>query len=639
MSLIQLAFSNFKRSIREYGALIISLAFSVFIFFNFQNILYSDSMDVLQTMKKDYIDMVVYAASVVFGVFLFFFIWYATNVFLKQRKKEIGIYTFMGLDNVRIGKMYALEAFFIGLFSMIAGLVTGAAFSKLFQMLLLKLSEISVDIRFSFTFKPVLITAAVFFVMYFLMILKGYVSITRSSVLNMLSGAKQEEMKPEKVWFTLIKVIAGILVLAAGYVCAVKTGEIDTLGYALAAVVLVIAGTYLLFGGAIPFFIRKLTGRKNFLYQKQRTLWINNLSYRIQRNYRTYAMVTILMICSVTVLGTSIAMKQRYDKMTHFRDTFTIQVVAQEEMDKEEIAKGIEQDNKVEYSAEVSYLMLDSSYFDTQYADSSYGIIPYSQVKNAAEQADLPFEYSELKQDEVIELSHVILMSFVGDNGPQEVRIGDDRYRVLADDDTPYLGEMQGAMSIYVVNDEVYKKLEPLGMVAYMYNYKLEHPENLDASRPYLSTLAERDENGMFKVGVNLNSPEGKNEAWIRVMYSLCVFMFVTLILAGGSIIFIKLNNDAYEDKERYGVLLKLGIDRETLGKSIRQEIRFTYYCPFVLMAVTSWFAIKALGNVMKEELFKVNIYSAVSILVVFTVIYLISVKVFQRKVLEKIGG
>lgn len=635
MSLIQLAFSNFKRSLREYAALIISLSFSIFIFFNFQNIVYSDSMDVLNSMKKEYIDVVVNAASVVFGVFLFFFIWYATNVFLKQRKKEIGIYTFMGLDNIRIGKMYALEAFFIGLFSLVIGLATGAGFSKLFQMLLLKLSEISVDIRFSFTLKPVLVTAAVFFIIYGLMILKGYVSITRSSVLSMLSGAKQEEMKPEKAWLTLIKVITGILVLAAGYICAVRTGEIDTLTYAFAAVVLVIAGTYLLFGGAIPFFIRKLTGRKDFLYQKQRTLWINNLSYRIQRNYRTYAMVTILMICSVSVLGTSIAMKQRYDKMTHFRDTFTIQVIAQGELDKDEIEKGIEQENKVEYSAEVSYLMLDSSYFHTKYTNANYGIIPYSQVKNAAGQAHLKFGYSELKQDEVIELSHVILMSFVGYNGPGEVQIGDDKFRILAEDDTPYLGEMQGAMSIYVVNDEVYKKLEPLGIVAHMYNYKLEDPANLDASRPYLKSLAEQGEDGLWNVGVNFNSPEGKDEAWIRVMYSLCVFMFVTLILAGGSIIFIKLNNDACEDKERYGVLMKLGIDRETLGKSIRQEIRFTYYCPFLLMTVTSWFAIKALGNVMKEDLFKVNIYSAVSILAVFTGIYLVSVRVFRRKVLD----
>lgn len=635
MSLCRLAFSNFKRSVREYAALIISLAFSVFIFFNFQNILYSDSMDVLNSMKKDYIDMVVHAASVVFGVFLFFFIWYATNVFLNQRKKEIGIYTFMGLDNVRIGKMYALEALFIGIFSLLAGLLTGAVFSKLFQMLLMKLSEISVDIRFSFSVKPILITSAVFFAIFGLMILKGYVSITRSSVLNMLSGAKQEEMKPEKGWLAALKSVAGVAVLAAGYVCAIKTGDLDTLGYTLMAVILVIAGVYLLFGGAIPFFIRRLTRNKHFLYHKQRSLWVNNLAFRIRRNYRTYAMVTILMICSVTVLGTAIAMKQRYDKMVHFKDTFTYQVVSSYEMDMEEIEAGISQNNKVEYKAEASYLILDPSMFHTEYTNFTYGIIPFSQVKNIAEQAGLPFEYTELKKDEAIKLSHIILMSLAGQDA-KDVQIGDSTYRVIAEEDTAFLGTMQEQMDIYVLNDEVYKELEPMGTLLHMYNYKIEDTSNADASRPYLKSLAEIDENGQMQVGVNFSGSENNTEAWIRVMYSLCVFMFVTLILAGGSIIFIKLNNDAYEDGERYRVLRKLGIGEDTLYKSMKNEIRFTYYCPFVLMAVSSWFAIRALGNVMKEDLLRVNLYSAASILVVFTLIYLVSVRVFRRKVLDK---
>ena len=50
MSIFRLSFSNFKRSLREYGMLILSLGFSVFIFFNFQNMFYSDSMKVLQEL-------------------------------------------------------------------------------------------------------------------------------------------------------------------------------------------------------------------------------------------------------------------------------------------------------------------------------------------------------------------------------------------------------------------------------------------------------------------------------------------------------------------------------------------------------------------------------------------------------------
>lgn len=89
MSLFKLAYSNFKRSIKNYVSLIISLSFSIFVFFNFQNIAFSGAMDVLKDRNSDYITTIIEVISIVFVIFVFFFIWYATNVFLAQRKKEI----------------------------------------------------------------------------------------------------------------------------------------------------------------------------------------------------------------------------------------------------------------------------------------------------------------------------------------------------------------------------------------------------------------------------------------------------------------------------------------------------------------------------------------------------------------------
>ena len=106
-------------------------------------------------------------------------------------KKEIGIFTFMGLDNVKIGKMYVIEVAMIGLLSLIIGLGSGALFSKLFTMLLLRLSDISVDVSFSFSIIPVLLTTALFVTIFAIMIIKGYINILRSSVLDMLSASKQ----------------------------------------------------------------------------------------------------------------------------------------------------------------------------------------------------------------------------------------------------------------------------------------------------------------------------------------------------------------------------------------------------------------------------------------------------------------
>ena len=172
--------------------------------------------------------------------------------------------------------MYALESAMVGLFSLIFGLAFGVLFSKLFQMLLLKLSEISVDVKFSFSLQPVLNTGGMFLIIYGFMILKGCHTLKNSSVLNLLSGARQKEIRQENKGITAFRILAGTAALILGYLAALDTGGPQGLARMIQAVILVILGVYLLYSGLIPGILRLLTRNKNFLYRKERTLWINN---------------------------------------------------------------------------------------------------------------------------------------------------------------------------------------------------------------------------------------------------------------------------------------------------------------------------------------------------------------------------
>ena len=78
-----------------------------------------------------------------------------------------------------------------------------------------------------------------------------------------------------------------------------------------------------------------------------------------------------------------------------------------------------------------------------------------------------------------------------------------------------------------------------------------------------------------------------------------------------------------------------MGISNNTLVKSIKNEIRFAYCCPFILMLISSYFSVHALANVMKTELYIINVVSTIVILVMFYIIYKISVLMFKRKVLN----
>ena len=148
MNILRLAFLNFKNSFKNYLSLMLSLAFTILVFFNFLNLIYSDVFVELGQRNKNYIDMLLKVCLAVLLCFLFFFLWYATNVFLTRRKREIGIYVFMGMSNQKIGSLYLVEISFVGMTALVMGIGFGALFSGLFQMIMGAVSDLAVDSGF-----------------------------------------------------------------------------------------------------------------------------------------------------------------------------------------------------------------------------------------------------------------------------------------------------------------------------------------------------------------------------------------------------------------------------------------------------------------------------------------------------------
>lgn len=107
--------------------------------------------------------------------------------------------------------------------------------------------------------------------------------------------------------------------------------------------------------------------------------------------------------------------------------------------------------------------------------------------------------------------------------------------------------------------------------------------------------------------------------------------MFMVFVLASGSILFMRLYNDAFEDRARYRGLYKIGVDRRVLRRAVAHELLFTYAGPFLVMAVSSWFSVHALGKVMSTDLLIVNIISVLVILVFYVGCYFISLPFYRK--------
>lgn len=628
MSMLKLALINFKSSFKNYLALIISLSFTILILFNFQNIIYFKAFETLGKMNARNINSVVQVVTVVLVCFMLFFIWYSTNVFLSKRKKEIGIYVFMGLTNSKIGKLYMIETIMIGLSALVIGIFFGIVTSQLFQMILIKISDISVELQFSLSLEPVLFTVVVYLIIYFLFVIKGYINIVRSSVLDMVSATKQNEYVKQNDFILIVKMILGITVLGLGYYSAIKDAGIEVLANLLLAVVLVIIGVYLLFGGFVPFLFQTLAKNKMFLYKYERNLWINNMIFRIKKNYRTYAIVCVLMLCSVTALASGFAMNNRYEGIIHFRNTYTYQFTSNQSDLDQKIKSLIEKDNDIEYSNYLPVLNIDASLIDTLYKNNTYMFISYSDIQRLAKETNLEFDIPKMKNNEIVDVTQLHLMSFSGNDDITHI-IDKKVYKQIYKTSVPYLGTLQEHLSFFLVSDDVYKNLKAKGTEIYCYNYKIKDIQNFKASQDELDTIVS-ESNDNFTTYFT-NDPNHKEIEWIKILYSVCVFMFMVFVLASGSILFMKLYNDAFDDKARYEVLKKIGIHHKKLKKSIAHELGFAYIGPFVIMMVSSYFSVLALSKVMETDLLMVNMVSVAVIFVFFILCYYLSLLIYQK--------
>lgn len=620
MRMTKLALINFKSSFKSYLALVISLAFTILVLYNFQNMIYSEIFVALGERNSYLINTLIQMITIVLVCFMFFFIWYATNVFLAKRKKEIGIYIFMGLSNQKIGKLYMTETTMIGIAALVLGLLFGMITAGLFQMIILALSDIDVPVSFGLTIQPVVFTVVVFLIMYLFFVLKGYWNIVRSSVLSMISAMRQNEYVKQNRFVLIIKAVLGIGILGSGYYLAIREGQ-QVMINAIVAMVLVILGVYLLFGGMIPILFQTMIAQKGFLYRKQRCLWMNNVVFRIKKNYRTYAMVCVLGICSITALAAGFAMKERYENMVLFENTYTFQILSDQNDLKQSATQLIEETNDIIYQTSISLVGMDEASM----------MLSYSQVKQLAQNANLEFDLGELNDKEVIRLSHLTLLSGYTKQGVKEIEIQGEKYQQLETIRIPYLGYLQKQQDFYIVSDKEYERLQQKGEKLYLYNYKVGNEAAFEETKEALNGFVSKvDGENTGRVAID---PNNKEIEWMKLVHSICIFMFLIFVVASGCIMYMKLYNDAFEEKERYRVMRKLGVEEKVLRKSIAKELGTAYLLPFLIMMVSAYYSVLALGKMMRTNLFGIYGLSVFVVLVIFALYYCLSIVVYQKNV------
>ena len=641
MSIFSIAYNNFKNNIKVYGMFFISMIFSVAILSNLFILIQGEAFSVLGAINENNTKVLTYATAVVLIIFMIFFIWYATNIFLKNRKKEIGIYTFMGIDSYTTGKIYFVEVMLIGITSCLLGIGIGVLSSKLFQMIIFKFAGFNIDIKFNIEPRAILLTVIIFMLIFLFMSIKGFINIIKSNVIELLNANKKQEKMPKINFIIYLIAFLSLITIGTGYRFAVTTASSGNVFNAFKALVLVLIGTYGLFGSVIPIIFKLLIKNKNILYKGENIITINNLAYRLRKNSATYATIAGVTACAITVLGTAASMKTLYDNAERNAMLYTFAFASEDSINTDSINNIISKVSKEKYVVDNKVLIVDSSENGAMFADSELfsieklktNVLPYSEAKEifniiSNKKGEKLLDENELKDNNAIYLERPGTLLSLASN-PSSITIGDINLEVLEYTRTELLGTSLNNSTL-IVSDDMYNNLKTYGKEINFYGVKYNDENSVENNIENITNELESAEvitdNSLAYYGAH----DLDSVSWLKIVYAIGAFLFLVFILADGSIIYMKIYSDANEDKEKYNTLLKIGADKKDISKVINREVMMFYVLPLIVGAVHSFFAIKVLSDFMSESLFVVYLISLLVCIFIFGLLASLCISTFK---------
>ena len=236
--------------------------------------------------------MILSTVEVVVVIFCVIFLIYSNSFLMKRRQKEIGLYNILGLERNHIGIVLLLETIFTTILSLTGGIAIGILASKLSLLLLLRLLYIPAVLGFYISTKGIITCLLMFGAIFLLILLLNLRRIHLSRPVELLRGNNTGEREPKAKW---LMALLGFICLGIGYYLAITTeSPIKAITIFLLAVILVMAGTYLLFTAGSIVILKFLRRRKSFYYKTGNFISISGMLYRMKQNAVGLASICIL---------------------------------------------------------------------------------------------------------------------------------------------------------------------------------------------------------------------------------------------------------------------------------------------------------------------------------------------------------
>lgn len=644
--LFNISLKNIRKSLKDYTVYFFTLILGVAIFYVFNAI---DSQSVMLDVRENMMDIIKLMNDMLSGVSVFvscilgFLIIYASRFLIKRRNKEFGIYLTLGMSKRKISAILFFETLLIGIVSLVAGLVIGTILSQFMSVIVANMFDADMTkFKFIFSMKACVKTLIYFAIMYVLVMIFNTFSISRCKLIDLLNaGKKTEKVTMKNPIICTIVFVIGVGILSYAYwmvTRGVRTlNTFDKIGIPIA---LGCVATFLIFWSVSGFMIRIFTSIKSVYYKGVNSFVLRQFCSKINTAVFSTTVICIMLFITISVLSAALSMKDSLSKDLDSMCPVDVQLAKYSyDAMSEAYATSQDMNEKDREMLEDSKLSiietLNNSGFDAQKYFKD--VVEYNIYNTGLTVKDT---LGDINTDDYQFMADAIMpVMTIGDYnsvarlyGNSTYELNDDEYIIVADyknmvmirnqalkkgiilsvngkeykpryneckDGFVKIGVQNMNDGILVVPDNAVKpqQVRNMGLSA---DYRVDTKEERYSIETQLDNLMK---NISFKKSfISWNSRIDLAESSVglgALVTFIALYLGIIFLISSAAILALRELSDSADNKERYGMLRKLGVDERMIDMALFKQIGIFFAFPLILALIHSVFGIKFINIIL----------------------------------------
>ena len=618
----RLALSNLIKNRKLYYPYALATILAIAITYIFTSLTLNPHLDDLT--GSDPIKMVLGMGLVIVALSSGIIVLYANSFVMKNRSKELGLYSMLGLEKRHLFSMILKETVIMSFVTLLLGIGVGALFDKLIYAFLQRLIGESTGLVSTFQVMTIPIVLVIFACIFSLLVLINGFRLLRLNPLQLTKDGLKGEKKGR---FLVIQTFLGLGSMGYGYYLAlsVQNPVIAIMSFFL-AVLLVILGTYLLFNAGTTVVLQLLKKKKNYYYKPNNMISISNLVFRMKKNAVGLATIAILSsMVLVTLVGAAsiYAGKKDYLASATPHDYSVagnkVDLTSTKKLMDDFLIKTGEQANE---EVAVSYLLFGIKNQETNkltvFTKNERKVVPKSivlvfsqetfkqltgkELNLSSNQIALYTKNKTLKTQKSLSIDsknyqiHRQLGDFINKKIPNiyKIIVSDYSYLVVPDIKI-FESSMKGtsiAQATYVgvnVKDPTHDAKKNSDLLDQMTDKATQQlaGQTTGVSQSYLTANSRYDAEGMVN-------------GFVGGTFFIGIFLSIIFMLGTVLVIYYKQISEGYEDRERFVILQKIGLDDLQVKQTIRKQVLTVFFLPLIFAFIHLAFAYHMISLIVR---------------------------------------